>query len=301
MSLFYTYVWRDAAGVPFYVGKGTGRRAWHLAKRSAEFRAIHAAGGCSVEVVDEFVLESDAHAHEVHLIALYGRRIFGGSLVNKSDGGEGMAGLVHSAETKAKISAAITGERNPRFGKTVSAETRALIAAANIGKTQSVETKGKNRASQLKRFENPEERAKLSEAHLKRFENPAERERQSVVMLKRFSDPAERARVSAVSTQRYTDPAEREKHAVALRMHPVRRDNTSGFKGVSFDKTRGKWLSSLRIDRQQKNLGRYSTAVQAAIAYDAACIAAFGIGNCYLNFPPAANDNLPIEQRRSAA
>ena len=41
--MFYTYIWRDGAGVPFYVGKGVKRRARALSKRSAEFMAIHTA------------------------------------------------------------------------------------------------------------------------------------------------------------------------------------------------------------------------------------------------------------------
>lgn len=34
--------------------------------------------------------------------------------------------------------------------------------------------------------------------------------------------------------------------------------NKSGYKNISFDKSRGKWLVSMIIDNKQKNLGRYS-------------------------------------------
>lgn len=37
-------------------------------------------------------------------------------------------------------------------------------------------------------------------------------------------------------------------------------NNTSGYKGVSFDKDSGKWLAQIRIDGKNKKLGRYATA-----------------------------------------
>lgn len=52
----------------------------------------------------------------------------------------------------------------------------------------------------------------------------------------------------------------------------TRTDNTSGFKGVSHNKRRGKWQAYVIVDRKQKHLGYYATAIEAAIAYDAAAI-----------------------------
>lgn len=44
-------------------------------------------------------------------------------------------------------------------------------------------------------------------------------------------------------------------------------DNTSGFKGVSFDKRTGRWISSIRASGKQKYLGRFDTAEAAYAAY----------------------------------
>lgn len=44
-------------------------------------------------------------------------------------------------------------------------------------------------------------------------------------------------------------------------------NNTSGFKGVSFDKESGKFKASIRINRVLKNLGRYATAQEASLVY----------------------------------
>lgn len=89
MEPFYTYVWRTEAGEPFYVGKGKGGRARSLAMRSEGFNDQIAKGGCSVEIVKMFDRETDAFAHEIELIELYGRQEGGGVLVNKRPGGEG--------------------------------------------------------------------------------------------------------------------------------------------------------------------------------------------------------------------
>ena len=43
--------------------------------------------------------------------------------------------------------------------------------------------------------------------------------------------------------------------------------NTSGYIGVSYDKTRDKWLAQGRYNGKKKNLGRFETKEQAADAY----------------------------------
>lgn len=47
----------------------------------------------------------------------------------------------------------------------------------------------------------------------------------------------------------------------------IRPDNTSGYKGVTFDKASGKWQSAIRSDGRQRKLGRYATPEQAHEAY----------------------------------
>ena len=55
-------------------------------------------------------------------------------------------------------------------------------------------------------------------------------------------------------------------HANKRRM----KNNTSGFKGVCFDKTRKLWMASFCADYKQKNLGRFTTPEAAHEAYMAA-------------------------------
>ena len=64
----------------------------------------------------------------------------------------------------------------------------------------------------------------------------------------------------------------------------IRSDNTSGYKGVSWDKTRRKWRAYFVLDGYQIHLGRYTDPIQAAHAYDEAARLNFGEFAC-LNFP----------------
>lgn len=44
--------------------------------------------------------------------------------------------------------------------------------------------------------------------------------------------------------------------------------NTSGFRGVCYDTLRSKWKAYIKVDNKKKELGRFDTALAAAIAYD---------------------------------
>jgi hypothetical protein len=54
------------------------------------------------------------------------------------------------------------------------------------------------------------------------------------------------------------------------------RNNTSGIKGVSWDKNAGKWRAHIRINYKLKALGRFDNIEDARDAYQAAIKAAYG-------------------------
>lgn len=83
---------------------------------------------------------------------------------------------------------------------------------------------------------------------------------------------------------RYANPLEREKSAKAAHLIPAYKNNTSGYKGVSFRKDRGVWRATIKVNGKNMSLGVFDCAEKAARAYDAAAIAAWG-DCCYLNFP----------------
>lgn len=49
-----------------------------------------------------------------------------------------------------------------------------------------------------------------------------------------------------------------------------RKGNSSGYKGVCFDKRSGKWRAQITVNRHNHYLGDYADPVDAALAYDAA-------------------------------
>lgn len=50
----------------------------------------------------------------------------------------------------------------------------------------------------------------------------------------------------------------------------MRPGNCTGMKGVTFDKSRGKWLAQIRVGGRNRSLGRFDDRDAAAAAYDAA-------------------------------
>jgi hypothetical protein len=60
--------------------------------------------------------------------------------------------------------------------------------------------------------------------------------------------------------------------------------NTSGYKGVFWDKNRSKWLAAIGHEGRMVNIGRFSDIIDAAKAYDAKAIELKG-EFALLNFP----------------
>ena len=150
--MFYVYIHSRAdTGEPFYVGKGTGRRLRSTSGRSEYWRRIVAKHGLRAEIVAQFEVESDAHAHEIEAIKTL--RAFGFTLCNLTDGGEGASGYKHDAESKRKIGA---GNRGRVFGP----EVRKAMSDGGKGKILSSEHRAKL-AAVLKRPRSAQHIAKI--------------------------------------------------------------------------------------------------------------------------------------------
>lgn len=65
---------------------------------------------------------------------------------------------------------------------------------------------------------------------------------------------------------------------------PEGRPSSSIYKGVSWVASRGRWLAAIHVNGRSRNLGRYTTEVEAARAYDRAALAAWG-EFAKVNFP----------------
>lgn len=64
----------------------------------------------------------------------------------------------------------------------------------------------------------------------------------------------------------------------------TRSHNTSGRKGVGWDKSKNKWRSQITVDGKNVFLGRYDDLEEAARAYDRAALECFG-EFAVINFP----------------
>lgn len=269
----YVYVWSDPSGVPFYVGKGSGGRAFNTSLRSREFIDIHARGGCTVEIVDWFIHDSEAYALEVELIKRYGRREYGGCLVNKTDGGDGSSNP--TVETRGKISAANTG-------RIFSEEHRAKLSAANRRRTQSEETRAKIRAARLGRLLSADHREKLSLGHAGKRHTDESRAKIGAAHRGRKHTSEHRNKQANSLRGRVATDDQRARQSIAQRMRGPR---SGGYKGVSYSKQRKKWRAGISAGKESIHIGIFQTAEDAARAYDAAAVKQYGTGNCYLNFP----------------
>ncbi len=129
---FYAYVYFKPNGSPFYIGKGSGRRATDLVRnRNVIFKNIIAKYGDKVTLqIFPCDSEKESFIKERELIASFIK--LGFDLANLTEGGEGPAGLRHSDKSrelmskkrkgrkftddhKKAISIALTGRIRPAF------------------------------------------------------------------------------------------------------------------------------------------------------------------------------------------
>lgn len=173
---FYVYLWLRYKNSkhgprlsPYYVGKGSGNRAFNPNQR----RVKPPKDRSYIVFAQEGLTEQEAFNLERYYIALYGRKDLGtGILGNFTNGGEGASGLRLSQEARDKISRA-------HKGKIVSQETRDKLSRASIGhqhflgKSHTQETRAKmslsNRGNQhfLGKTHTQEARNRIARARLK--------------------------------------------------------------------------------------------------------------------------------------
>jgi NUMOD3 motif-containing protein len=129
--MFYTYLWLRENGTPYYVGKGSGNRAFvnknHYVSRPSKDYII----------VQEFLSEDDSLQAERFLISYYGRiDLNTGCLRNLTDGGDGVTGHRHTEESKKRIGESAIGRAGVGQywrGRKRSAETiRRMSDAAKV-------------------------------------------------------------------------------------------------------------------------------------------------------------------------
>lgn len=219
---FYVYILFRENGVPFYVGKGRGRRlAAHecAARRGAKghrfsiIRDLLARGlGVECRKVHEGLTDAEAIALEVAWIAEIGRKVHGGPLVNETDGGDGMSGYQMPDASRAHLSAIARGiKKSPETVTRMKDSWKSRPAMTD-------ETKAKLSASLKGRPLSPEHRAKVLAAREGRqFEYSQERRAKAAEIMRAISagnigrkrppmSDAQRAKLSAAAKARVRKP-----------------------------------------------------------------------------------------------
>lgn len=103
---YYVYQYVREDSTPYYIGKGSKRRAWESHKR-ANGSDLRPKNRTRIQLVKEQLTQQEAWDLEAELIAKHKRIVDGGILVNSNLGGEG--GQTVSSESR-------MGKNNPRWG-----------------------------------------------------------------------------------------------------------------------------------------------------------------------------------------
>ena len=157
----------------FYIGKGTGNRAWSCRRRNKWWNNKVTKHGFRVEIVQDHISEQEAIMLEIDMIAL--NRKIGKNLVNLTNGGEGTSGFklasigkhkINSPEARIKMSKAKKGctpWNKGKFGVQMpSEETKVKISRALKGRIFSDEHRAKISVANTGRYYSPETRSKMS-------------------------------------------------------------------------------------------------------------------------------------------
>lgn len=183
-NYFYVYIHlKSTDGSTFYVGKGSGRRAYWRNGRNKHWHSIVAKHGYDVHIIADSLTENEAFRIEKETIAYYGKA----NLCNYTDGGDGASGAKRTQATKDLIRQKMLGrqfsaetiekmklaakQRGPEFqekraaklrGRKHTQEHKDKIAAAGMGRQVSDKTRAKLSALHIGKKKKPEAVAKMA-------------------------------------------------------------------------------------------------------------------------------------------
>jgi hypothetical protein len=136
---FYTYAYLREDKTPYYIGKGQTRRLYQKDGKPCGVPKDKS----RIIKLKQNLTEEEAFKHEIYMIAVFGRKdLKTGILHNKTNGGDGASGFIHSEEAKRKMSEKRKGRVAPNKGISHTQETKRKISEANTGKVSY--WKGKN-------------------------------------------------------------------------------------------------------------------------------------------------------------
>lgn len=158
---YYTYIYYDPsrANEPIYIGKGKANRAWdHIntlhrqKKHPLKHRLLHmlTIGISPIIGIYAGLDEEFALLLEEELIQKFGRKDLGlGTLLNLTNGGEGISGCIRSEDTRRKIAIANIGK-----DRTHTSVSKEKISRSCLGRKDTVLTREKKSRISAGEFNN---------------------------------------------------------------------------------------------------------------------------------------------------
>lgn len=120
--VFYIYRHiRLDKNTPFYIGKGSGERAYQKKSRNNYWKSI-AKLGYRVDIIIKNLNQEEAFKKEIELIKFY--KSFNFCEANFTNGGEGGCGVIKTEANIKYVSLIFKGTNNPMYGKPRSEEAK---------------------------------------------------------------------------------------------------------------------------------------------------------------------------------
>ncbi len=131
---FYIYAYISKNGKAYYIGKGSGDRAWG---RHKGCNANPPKDYSKIIIMEANLTELGAFALERFYIRWYGRlELKTGTLRNKTDGGDGVPGIYRSEEIRKRMSEAQSGQKHHFYGKKHKPETIEKLRYSKLGRSR---------------------------------------------------------------------------------------------------------------------------------------------------------------------
>lgn len=159
MNNYYTYAYLREDGTPYYIGKGSGNRAY-----KNDGRPCGKPVNERILILKNNISEEEAFRHEIYMISLFGRKdLRTGVLHNRTDGGDGSSGAIRSNDVKKRISDSMKGKPKSKEhiekvskslkGREHTEDTKRKISKSNKGRILTEKTRENMKNSMKKRWE----------------------------------------------------------------------------------------------------------------------------------------------------